>query len=74
MDFWVSSIIDGLIILVGASLSLNSIIQLFIEFRVKDQEGKISFSRIKLIKHVLLLVIGIALIVMRILYISYQNN
>lgn len=71
---WLSYIIDGLIILVGALLSLNSIIQLIIELKVKNQEGNTSYSRIKLVKHLLLLCIGVVLIVTRVLYIIDRNS
>ena len=71
---WQFFLIDGLIILVGVLLSLNAVMQLYIEFNVKNEEGPKSHSRIKVTKHLILSLVGLALIVTRVIYMVNHNN
>jgi hypothetical protein len=71
---WQFYIIDGFIILIGALLTLNAVIQLFIGFKVKNGAGAKNHSRFKVTKHLILLLVGLALMVSRVLYIVTQNK
>ena len=65
---------DGLIILIGSLLALNAAIQLFIEFNVKNGERTKSHSRIMVTKQLILLFVGVALIITRVIYMVTRGN
>ncbi len=62
-------VFDVLIILFGSGISVNAIIQLLIELRVKGVDGARTHSGSRLIRHLLFLVLGISAILLRIWYI-----
>ena len=63
-------VIDLIVILIGAGVAINAIIQLLIEFRVREIDGTRSYSGTKVIRHLLFLILGGTAICLRIWYIT----
>lgn len=71
---WQFFLIDGWIILVGALLVFYAVIQLLIDFKVKNSDVIRSYSWNKVAKHLILLFLGVALIITRVIYMVDHNN
>ena len=71
-EAYLTSVLDGFIILVGAVVAIHAIIQLLLEFRVKEIDGPHSISNIKVIRPLLFLILGGATVSLRIWYIALR--
>lgn len=65
-------VIDHIVVLIGAGVAINAIIQLLIEFRVREIDGTRSCSSPRVLWHFLFLVLGSIAVSLRIWYIAQR--
>lgn len=65
-------VIDLIVILIGAGVAINAVIQLLIEFRVNEIDGTRSYFNARILRYLLFLLLGGIVVSLRIWYIAQR--